>query len=249
MPPPQPIVSALPREAVGLPPSVDIIDAMKHLVMVRHGESKLNVVNKEKRVYCGQIDTQLTDFGRVQASEAGKMLKNLEYLRLRRAVASPLQRARETLSLMLEQHDDAIVRLPHHAELMERSHGEFEGLSDDEAFARFPHYRDDPSFAEFMNTYDRCAPGGETLAMVSARAWPVIIRLLQEEGDLLIVSHYNTIRCIIGQALGLSPQQIVQISIPNAVPIVLRYRQPGESYELIEGLQVTWNQSVLTPVP
>ncbi len=213
--------------------------AMKHLVMVRHGESQLNVVNKEKRVYCGQIDTHLTDFGRTQAGEAGRRLKGLAYLQLRRAVASPLQRAHETLSLMLAEHGGGLIQLPHHPDLMERSHGEFEGLSDDEAFARFPHYRDDPAFAEFMNTYDRCAPGGETLAMVSARAWPVISRLMQEDGDLLVVSHYNTIRCVIGQAFGLSPQQIVQISIPNAVPIVLRHQQ-GERYELVEGLEASW---------
>ncbi|MFN0021256.1 MAG: histidine phosphatase family protein [Pirellulaceae bacterium] len=213
---------------------------MKHLVMVRHGESQLNVVNKEKRVYCGQIDTQLTDFGRVQALDAGKKLKELEHLRLQRAVASPLHRASETLSLILDAHGGSVARLPHHPDLMERSHGEFEGLSDEEAFAKHPLYRDHPDFAEFMSTYDRCAPGGETLAMVSARAWPVIERLMQEDGDLLVVSHYNTIRCIIGRAIGLTPQQIVQISIPNAVPIVLRLCEPGGRYQLVEGLAVTW---------
>ncbi len=208
--------------------------------MVRHGESQLNVVNKEKRVYCGQIDTQLTDFGRGQASDAGKKLKDLGYLQVRRAVASPLQRATETLSLMLAAHGDSVARLPHHPDLMERSHGEFEGLSDEEAFARHPLYRAHPDYAEFMSTYDRCAPGGETLAMVSARAWPVIERLMQEDGDLLVVSHYNTIRCIIGRAIGLTPQQIVQISIPNAVPIVLRCRKSGEPFELVEGLKASW---------
>lgn len=213
---------------------------MKHLVMVRHGESQLNVINKEKRVYCGQIDTELTDFGRVQASDAGKRLKVLDYLGVRRAVASPLKRASETLSLILAELDNRIARLPHHADLMERSHGEFEGLSDEQAFARFPHYRDDPNFADFMSTYDRCAPGGETLAMVSARAWPVVERLMQEVGDLLVVSHYNTIRCIVGRAIGLAPEQIVQISIPNAVPIVLRCRKLGEPFELVEGLTASW---------
>ena len=212
---------------------------MKHLVLVRHGESQLNVVNKEKRVYCGQIDTHLTDFGRVQATEAGKRLKDLEYLRLGRAITSPLQRAHETLSLILAELGGSINELPHFPELMERSHGEFEGLSDEEAFGRYPHFRDDPTYADFMTTYDRCAPGGETLAMVSARAWPVVERLMREDsgGDLLIVSHYNTIRCIIGRALELTPEHILQISIPNAVPIVLRR---GEKYELVEGLEVSW---------
>ena len=214
---------------------------MKHLVMVRHGESKLNVVNREKRVYCGQIDTHLTDFGRAQATDAGKLLKNLGYLRMGRGIASPLQRAHETLSLILSQFGGSILELPHSPELMERSHGDFEGLTDEEAFEKHPLYRDHPDYANFMTTYDRCAPGGETLATVSARAWPFVDKLMQEEanGDLLVVSHYNTIRCIIGQALRLAPEQVVKISIPNAVPIVLRRGEPGEVYELVEGLEVS----------
>ena len=215
---------------------------MKHLVLVRHGESQLNVVNKEKRVYCGQIDTQLTDFGRVQAKNAGERLKGLGYLQLGRAITSPLERAHETLYLILAEINGRIVELPHSPELMERSHGEFEGLTDEEAFEKHPLYRDHPNYANFMTTYDRCAPGGETLAMVSARAWPVVDRLMREDsgGDLLIVSHYNTIRCIIGRALDLTPEQIVQISIPNAVPIVLRWEGPSEPYELVEGLGGSW---------
>src|ERR1051325_320776 len=101
---------------------------MKHLVLVRHGESKLNVVNREKRVYCGQIDTQLTAFGREQAVDAGKRLKDIRYLQMGRAITSPLERAHETLALILSQLDAGILELPHSAELMERSHGEFEGL-------------------------------------------------------------------------------------------------------------------------
>ena len=215
---------------------------MKHLVLVRHGESKLNVVNKEKRVYCGQIDTHLTDFGRGQAREAGAKLKNLGYLRLGKAVTSPLQRAHETLSLILAELGDSIFELPHSPQLMERSHGEFEGLTDEEAFARYPHFRDNPIYADFMTTYDRCAPGGETLAVVSARAWPFIEGLMLEDsqGDLLVVSHYNTIRCIIGRALNLTPEQVVTISIPNALPIVLRQESPRKPYELVEGLEASW---------
>jgi broad specificity phosphatase PhoE len=225
---------------VGVPPSACYDQAMKHLVLVRHGESQLNVVNREKRVYCGQIDTRLTDFGRCQASEAGKRLRNHPYLKVRRAVASPLQRASETLALILAEADDSISQLPHLQELLERSHGHFEGLTDEEAFALFPLYRDHPSYANFMTTYDRCAPGGETLVTVADRAWPVVQRLMREEheGDLLIVSHYNTIRCIIGQALRLGPDQVVRISIPNAVPIVLRTSGEGQ-YELVEGLEIS----------
>jgi hypothetical protein len=33
---------------------------MSHLILLRHGESQLNVVNRQKRVYCGQYETPLT---------------------------------------------------------------------------------------------------------------------------------------------------------------------------------------------
>ena len=47
---------------------------MFHFVLVRHGESQLNVLNRKARVFCGQTDTPLTDRGREQARTAGKML-------------------------------------------------------------------------------------------------------------------------------------------------------------------------------
>lgn len=206
---------------------------MKHLVLVRHGESQLNVVNKRKRVYCGQIDTHLTDFGRQQATQAGRRLASLGYLNPLRAVTSPLQRARETLSLILAQFGPEIEQLPHSRELLERSHGVFEGRSEEDIFQEYPHYRDDPNYCTFMNHFEQSAPGGESLAKVSERAWPVINQLMDEEGDLIVVSHYNTIRCIMGRALGLSSDAVLQIRVPNAIPIVLRH---GEPYELIEGM-------------
>ena len=208
---------------------------MKHLVLVRHGESQLNVTNKQKRVYCGQIDTYLTDYGRQQAVEAGRRLTRLDYLRLRRAITSPLQRAHETLSLILAQLGGEIEQLPHSRDLLERSHGVFEGRSEEDVFQEYPHYRDDPNYALFMNHFEQCAPGGETLATVSERSWPAVRLLMEEKGDLLVVSHYNTIRCILGRALNLSSDEVLQIRVPNAVPIVLRF---GEPYELVEGLSL-----------
>ena len=206
---------------------------MKHLVLVRHGESQLNVVNKQTRVFCGQIETHLTDYGRQQAVSAGKQLGELQYLRLRRAITSPLQRAHQTLTLILAQLENKIEQLPHSRDLLERSHGVFEGRSEEEVFREYPHYRDDPNYSLFMNHFEQCAPGGESLATVSERAWPTVSRLMEDEGDLLIVSHYNTIRCVVGRALGLSSDDVLQLRIPNAVPIVLRHGQP---YRLVEGL-------------
>lgn len=206
---------------------------MRHLVLVRHGESELNAANNLARIYCGQIETPLTARGRQQAREAGQRLAQLDFLQLRRAVSSPLRRAAETLHLVLESLPSPIVRLPAAAELMERSHGEFEGRSEEEIFGQYPHYRDDPNYNGFMNHFEQHAPGGESLSMVAARAWPVVQRLAESgPGDLLVVSHYNTIRCVLGQALNLPAAAVLRMRVPNAVPLVL---ERNGACRLIEG--------------
>jgi len=205
---------------------------MRHVVLLRHGESELNAVNRSKRVYCGQFETPLNERGREQALAAAQRLMELDYLRLSAAISSPLERAKETLSLVLSQLPGVIRVLEPSARLLERSHGAFEGRSEEEVFAEHPAYRDDPELACFMDHFHLHAPGGESLSVVSQRAWPVVEGLLSaEEGDVLVVSHYNPIRCIVGRALGMSEAEILRLRVPNAVPIVLRYVGGYELHE------------------
>jgi 2,3-bisphosphoglycerate-dependent phosphoglycerate mutase len=203
---------------------------MQHVVLLRHGESELNAVNRSKRVYCGQFETPLNARGREQALAAAQRLCELDYLRLSAGISSPLERAKQTLSIVLSQMPGPIRLLEPSPGLLERSHGAFEGRSEDDVFLEHPAYRDDPELACFMDHFHLHAPGGESLSIVSQRAWPVVESLLgEQEGDLLVVSHYNPIRCIVGSALGMSEAEILRLRIPNAVPIVLRY---NGSYEL-----------------
>ena len=210
---------------------------MRHVVLVRHGESELNALNRLQRVYCGQIETPLTARGRQQALAAAEWVRGLTFLRLKRAISSPLARAAETLRIMVGTLASDIELLAPAAELMERSHGRFEGCSEEQVFADFPHYRDDPNYCQFMNHFEQHAPGGENLTTVTRRAWPVIEALAQSDGggDLLVVSHYNTIRCVVGRALDLPPEAVLQMRIPNARPIVLRF---SPHCELIEGREI-----------
>lgn len=197
---------------------------LTHLVLVRHGESELNALNRTRRIFCGQIETPLTPLGRQQAEQAARQLAALDFLRIRRAVCSPLERARQTLDQILAGLPGPILRLLPEGDLAERSHGLFEGRSEEEAFAEFPHYRDDPAYCQFMNHFEQHAPGGESLAMVTRRAWPAALRLLAAgEGDLLLVSHFNPIRCIVGRALGLRTEEILEMHVPNGQPIVLAF--------------------------
>jgi broad specificity phosphatase PhoE len=205
-----------------------------HLILLRHGESELNVTNRTRRVFCGQFETPLTDFGREQARAAGRELAARNDLRIVRAVSSMLDRSRETLALVLEELPYSVELLPPAVGLNERSLGQFEGLSEDEVFAAHPHYRDHDDYRHFQNHFVQKAADGENLADVTCRAWPVIESLLAEQaGDLLVVSHYNTIRCLVGRALEWPQQAVLDYRVKNAQPVILR-RKP-ERFELVEG--------------
>lgn len=196
----------------------------RHLVLVRHGESELNALSRSRRVFCGQIETPLTPLGEQQADEVGRQLAALDFLNIRRAVSSPLARARHTLERIVAHLPRPVTRLLAEGDLMERSHGLFEGKTEDEAFAAFPQYRDDPAYCQFMNHFEQHAPGGESLTMVLRRAWPAVLRLLAAgEQDLLVVSHFNPIRCILGRALDLPARHVLDLHIPNGQPIVLAW--------------------------
>jgi 2,3-bisphosphoglycerate-dependent phosphoglycerate mutase len=198
---------------------------MRHLILIRHGESELNARNREQRVFCGQYETPLTARGREQARQAAQSLQAMEFLRPQYAISSPLSRAAETLQIILEHHGSGIERLPPALALAERSHGLFEGRTEDEAYGDHPAYRDDPEFAGFMDHFHRHAPEGESLAVVSARVWREVDRLWKETtGDVILVSHYNPIRCLVGQALAMPEAEILKLRVPNAVPIVLRWQ-------------------------
>jgi len=206
---------------------------MRHLVFVRHGESALNALSRTRRTYCGQVETPLTEVGRQQAIEAGKKLAQLRYVEPKSAISSPLTRAVETLSLLADQLAEPVNVLPPSRHLMERSHGKFEGVAEEVVFRDYPHYRDHPDYCQFMNHFEQSAPGGETLQIVSDRAWSAVRELtVSTTGDLVIVSHFNPIRCVIGRALNMSQAETLRLHIPNAQPIVLGF---NGSFRLVEG--------------
>lgn len=214
---------------------------MRHLVLIRHGESQLNAISRQRRTYCGQIETPLTDCGRQQARAAGQKLAALNYVQPRFAISSPLARAVETLSLVLNELTHQVTLHPPARGLMERSHGRFEGIAEEDVFRDFPHYRDDPNFCHFMNHFEQCAPGGETLQIVSDRAWAALNEAAAATtGDLIFVSHFNPIRCIVGRALDLPQADILKLHVPNAEPIVLGF---NGSFRLLDApdLYAGWN--------
>ena len=96
--------------------------ANSKLVLVRHGESQWN---KENR-FTGWVDIALTDFGREQAREAGQVIKE-SGIHFDQAFTSVLQRAIETLSIVLEEIGQEGIPITKNQALNERHYGDLQG--------------------------------------------------------------------------------------------------------------------------
>src|SRR5215469_7176852 len=105
---------------------------MTKLVLVRHGESQWN---KENR-FTGWTDVDLSDKGREEAKEAGKVLREGGYT-FDVAYTSVLKRAIHTLWTVLDELDLAWIPVHRSWRLNERHYGALQGLDKGETAAKF----------------------------------------------------------------------------------------------------------------
>ena len=97
---------------------------MKHLVLLRHGESTWN---KENR-FTGWTDVELSEKGVQEALEAGRVLRREGYV-FDVAYTSVLKRAIKTLWLALEEMDLMWIPVYNSWRLNERHYGALQGLN------------------------------------------------------------------------------------------------------------------------
>ena len=165
------------------------------ILLARHGETPWNAEGR----YQGQIDIPLSPVGEGQARALGARLGDV---RIDRAVASPLTRAKTTAEFALGDARRALLATD--AGLMEIGHGEWEGLLASEIRDRDPDrlqaWRDAP------DTVLMPGQGGESLQHVLDRAWPAFERALAGLGDdqtLLLVAHDAVNRVLLCRILGI----------------------------------------------
>ncbi|MBK8015558.1 MAG: 2,3-diphosphoglycerate-dependent phosphoglycerate mutase [Betaproteobacteria bacterium] len=218
------------------------------IVLLRHGESTWN---KENR-FTGWTDVDLSEQGREEAREAGRLLKSLGY-EFDLAHVSVLKRAIRTLWLALDEMDRMWLPVQHSWRLNERHYGSLQGLNKAEMAAQFgedqvlvwrrsydtpppPLERTDPRFAGNDSRYAALSgtelPLTECLKDTVARVVPyweqVIAPQVRSGKRILIAAHGNSIRALVKYLDGVSEQEIVGLNIPTAIPLV---------YELDESLR------------
>ena len=142
--------------------------SVRRLVLLRHGQTEWNAGSRMQ----GQLDTDLTDLGREQASAAAEVLAKRQPLVI---VSSDLRRALDTATALGERSG---VPVSVDERLRETHLGDWQGLTHLEVDALAPGAR--PAWRDDA----RWAPhGGESRVDVAERSLPLVSEILAAQSD------------------------------------------------------------------
>lgn len=172
---------------------------MPVLYFVRHGETDFNIAHRLQ----GRYETSINARGREQAKHCAGVLADL-FARERRApadydyVASPLRRARETMTILRTALGLDATAYTADDRLQEISYGEWEGLTLAEIKLRDPKRL----AAREHDKWGFRPPGGESYRDLAARvaAWYATV-----SRDTVIAAHGGTARALIAN-FGILPE-------------------------------------------
>ena len=213
---------------------------MHKLVLLRHGESTWN---KENR-FTGWTDVDLSDKGRDEAREAGRLLKEGGYS-FDVAFTSVLKRAIRTLWIALDGLDQMWLPVEKSWRLNERHYGALQGLNKAETAAKHgeaqtkswrrsydipppPLMPDDPRHPSRDPRYASLKPSElpltESLKDTVARFLPywqgTIAPAIASGRRVVIAAHGNSLRALVKYLDGIDEATIVELNIPTGIPLV-----------------------------
>lgn len=213
---------------------------MRKMVLLRHGES---VWNKEN-LFTGWTDVDLSEKGKEEAREAGRVLKEQGWI-FDIAYTSVLKRAIRTLWIALDEMDLMWIPVVRDWRLNERHYGALQGLNKAETAAKYselqvkawrrsydipppPLELSDPRYPgrdpRYQGLTRQQLPLAECLKDTVARflpSWQEIIAPAVRRGErTLIVAHGNSLRALVMYLDNMSEQDIVELNIPTGMPLV-----------------------------
>ena len=190
------------------------------LYFCRHGETEANV---EKRFQGHSIDTPLTENGVAQAQAIGALLRGLDPGEME-WVSSPLERAQATMELIRDAMDLPPEGFRIDERLIEINLGAWDGLTAQEAEARFPQ----AYAARAKDKWTVSVPGGgENYASVARRMSNFVEDL---QADTFAVSHGAATRILRGLFADLTWQQMSDLDEKQGV----LFRVRGSTVERFE---------------
>lgn len=213
---------------------------MYKLVLIRHGESTWNLENR----FTGWTDVDLTPTGVEQAKNAGRLLKAEGY-EFDVAYTSVLKRATRTLWHVLDEMDRTWLPVVHQWRLNERHYGALQGLNKSDTAKQYGEAQvlawrrsydtpppaldaSDPRCERHDPRYLKLQPDQipltECLKDTVARVMPAwnesLAPAIKAGKRLVLAAHGNSIRAMVKYLDNISDEEIVDLNIPNGVPLV-----------------------------
>ena len=193
---------------------------MPQLILVRHGQSLWNLEDR----FTGWVDVPLTALGVQEASNAGIKLKGTQ---IDVAYTSTLQRAQNTLSKIFESMEVEVPTIRDEA-LNERHYGDLQGLNKARTAEKFG----DEQVKIWRRSFDIPPPNGESLKDTAARTLPFFERCIlgdiAQGKNVLVVAHGNSNRSIVMQLDQLTREQVLELNLGPAVPVVYDLSVDGQ---------------------
>jgi 2,3-bisphosphoglycerate-dependent phosphoglycerate mutase len=194
---------------------------MTQLVLLRHGESQWNLENR----FTGWVDVPLSAKGIDEASSAGEKLKGYIF---DRAFTSVLQRAINTLNIVLDITGQKNIPVEQDQALNERHYGDLQGLNKAETAVKYG----DAQVKIWRRSFDIQPPNGESLKDTLARVLPYwekkIFPHVQKGERLIIAAHGNSLRSLVMHLDNLTREQVLELNIPTGVPLVYEFDETAK---------------------
>ena len=219
---------------------LEIICEPLKLVLVRDGESIWNKLN----FFTGWADPPLSDKGKKESIQAGKILKKYGYT-FDICYTSVLKRAIQSTFYILNELDQLYIPTFKNFELNERHYGALQGLNKKETSEKYgpdkvkvwknsfdipppPLEEDDernPANQEqYKNIHNNLLPLHESLKDTVYRVIPffndIIGHNIKIGKKILIIAHDNSLRALIKYLDNISDDKIEDIRIPSGIPLV-----------------------------
>lgn len=215
---------------------------MARLILLRHGQSMWNKDN----LFTGWVDVPLSSQGIDEALQAGKKIAGIP---IDIIFTSTLMRAQQTAMLAMSVHESGRVPVLQSKNsfihdrstiysasakantiavladwhLNERYYGELQGANKDETRKKYG----EEQVKIWRRSYDACPPEGESLAMTAERTIPYlgsqIVPQLEQDKNVLVAAHGNSLRSIMMLIEGLSKEDIVSMELATGDPQQYQY--------------------------
>ena len=215
---------------------------MSNLILIRHGQS---LWNKERR-FTGWADIDLTEQGKSEAKEAGRLIQELN-IEFNGFFTSRLKMAINSLQIILEILDKQNVKINKTLALNERHYGGLTSLNKDEIMKKYGaeqvkiwrrSFDTPPPPMENSHPYKNKIESeilSESLKDTFDRVIPYyekfIKPLISSKKNILMVFHGNSIRALLMEIFNISKEKIVEFEIPTGNPLLIRF---GENLKVAD---------------